>query len=100
VSVESALRAVIAHWDEFGPEHGLDECIDQARRALAAPVAVVRRSTGYVAPKDRYVPPVLFNPYNGEPRDVRDVQTDPQGILIRPPGALLVAAGAPTGEKP
>jgi hypothetical protein len=31
---------------------------------------------------------------------VRDVQTDPQGILIRPPGALLVAAGAPTGEKP
>ena len=31
-----AFRAVIAHWDEFGPEHGFDESIDQARRALSA----------------------------------------------------------------
>jgi len=33
---QGALRAVIAHWDEFGPEHGFDETIDQARRFLAS----------------------------------------------------------------
>lgn len=25
------LRQIVAHWDEFGPEHGLDEKMDQAR---------------------------------------------------------------------
>lgn len=35
-----------------------------------------------------------FNPYTGEPRDARDIQTDPQGILIRPPGAVMFAAKA------
>ena len=57
-----------------------------------APSEPAVRSTGFVAPRDRYVPPVLFNPYSGEPRDVRDVQSDPQGILIRPPGADMLAA--------
>jgi hypothetical protein len=57
------------------------------------------RGTGWVAPRDRYVPPVLFNPYTGEPRDVRDVQSDPQGILIVPPGAQMVAA-APARPEP
>ena len=27
----AALRAIIKHWDEFGPESGLDELIDAAR---------------------------------------------------------------------
>jgi hypothetical protein len=74
------------------------------------------KRTGWAARRDHYNIPVLFNPYTGEPRDVRDVQTDPQGILIRPPGADLVAdtpaerkhqdqsaAGAvqrPVGESP
>lgn len=66
-----------------------------ARSTAAQPVepsAAPRRTTGWVAPKDRYVPPVLFNPYTGEPRNVRDVQSDPQGVLIVPPGALMLAA--------
>jgi hypothetical protein len=60
------------------------------------------RTTGWVAPKDHYTTPVLFNPYTGQPRDVRDVQSDPQGILIVPPGAAIVAArpAAPLPECP
>ncbi|TYK74308.1 hypothetical protein FSY45_19275 [Comamonas sp. Z1] len=46
-------------------------------------------TTGYVAPVGRYVPPVLFNPYTGEPRDARDIASDPKGMLIVPPGAQL-----------
>lgn len=55
--------------------------------------------TGWVAPKDRYAVPVLFNPYTGEPRDVRDVRSDPQGILIVPPGKVeMLAAPVPQDE--
>lgn len=50
------------------------------------------RHTGFAAPKNRYCTPVLFNPYTGEPRDVRDVQSDPQGLLIVPIGAMQLAA--------
>jgi hypothetical protein len=42
---------------------------------------------------------VLFNPYTGEPRDVRDVQSDPQGILIVPPGRVEMLA-APPAQTP
>ena len=52
-------------------------------------------ATGWVAPKDHYVMHVLFNPYTGEPRDVRDVQSDPQGILIVPPGKVEMLAVPP-----
>lgn len=45
--------------------------------------------------RDGYVAPVLFNPYTGEPRDARDIASDPQGILIVQPGAPLRPA-APT----
>ncbi|UBQ44604.1 hypothetical protein [Comamonas thiooxydans] len=48
-------------------------------------------TTGYVAPVGRYVPPVLFNPYTGEPRDARDIASDPKGMLIVPPGVQLAA---------
>lgn len=34
----------------------------------------------------------LTNPYTGEPRDHRDVESDPAGILIVEPGAPLLAA--------
>ena len=54
------------------------------------------RSTGWIASKDNYAVPVMFNPYTGEPRDVRDVQSDPQGILIVPPGKVEMLAVAPT----
>lgn len=88
---------------------GTRECLPSARKkapqqAEASPEtevkeshfapaqAVHKRATGWVAPKDRYTTPVLFNPYTGEPRNVLDVQSDPQGILIVPPGALMLAA--------
>jgi len=32
-----ALRAVISHWDEFGPEHGFAELIDHVRREAISP---------------------------------------------------------------
>lgn len=39
-----------------------------------------------------YTSPVLFSPYTGEPRDARDIASDPQGLLIVQPGAPLVPA--------
>ena len=72
----------------------MEEYARQAvREAVAA--AVPKRSTGWAAPRDRYAVPVLFSPYTGEPRDVRDVQSDPQGILIQPPGNVNMIAAAP-----
>lgn len=58
------------------------------------------RATGWAAPKNHYAVPVLFNPYTGDPRDVRDVQSDPQGILIVPPGNVKMQGAqemSPTG---
>lgn len=54
------------------------------------------KTTGWLAPRDQYAVPVLFNPYSGEPRDVRDVQSDPQGLLIVPPGKVEMLAATPT----
>ena len=56
---------------------------------------MTNRATGWVAPKGQYAVPVMFNPYTGEPRDVRDVQSDPQGILIVPPGKVEMLATSP-----
>lgn len=56
---------------------------------------MTNRATGWVAPKGQYAVPVMFNPYTGEPRDVRDVQSDPQGILIVPPGKVEMLATPP-----
>ena len=56
------------------------------------------RTTGWAAPRNHYAVPVLFNPYTGEPRDVRDVQSDPQGILIVPPGKVEMVAAQPAQE--
>ena len=57
------------------------------------------RSTGWAAHRDHYTVPVLFNPYTGDPRDVRDVQSDPQGILIVPPGKVEMLAAKPTHQQ-
>lgn len=32
--LRAALRSLVKHWDEFGPEHGLDEAMHKARAAL------------------------------------------------------------------
>ena len=42
---------------------------------------------------------VLFNPYTGQPRDVRDVQSDPQGVLIVPLGKVEMQTSAPRPSK-
>lgn len=33
--LRAALQSIISHWDEFGPEHGLDELIHRIRPMLA-----------------------------------------------------------------
>jgi hypothetical protein len=60
---------------------------------------VAYRQTGWAAHRDQYAVPVLFNPYTGQPRDVRDVQSDPQGILIVPPGKVEMLAAKPTHQQ-
>lgn len=37
-SADRLLRALVNHWHEFGPEHGLDEMMDAAHRYLTAGV--------------------------------------------------------------
>jgi len=74
-----------------------DQLHAEVERLKQLPIANVRQ-TGWAAPKDRYAVPVLFNPYTGEPRDVRDVQSDPQGILIAPIGEVLMQS-APKQEQ-
>ena len=59
---------------------------------------MTNRATGWAAQKDQYAVPVMFNPYTGEPRDVRDVQSDPQGILIAPPGRVEMLAATPPAQ--
>lgn len=68
---------------------------EQAQTSLPA----THKTTGWAAPVDRYAVPVLFNPYTGDPRDVRDVQSDPQGVLIVPPGKVEMLAAKPTVES-
>lgn len=38
---------------------------------------------------------MLFNPYTGKPRDPRDIQSDPEGILMLDPDEPLHAAAPP-----
>lgn len=40
---------------------------------------------------DELPPTVLTNPYTGQPRDYRDVESDPAGVLIVEPGAPMMA---------
>jgi len=69
--------------------------LEAAEKALTEPAAREHKPTGWMAHKNQYVVPVLFNPYTGEPRDVRDVQSDPQGVLIVPPGKVEMIAASP-----
>lgn len=38
---------------------------------------------------------MLFNPYTGRPRDPRDIQSDPEGILVLDPDEPLRAYATP-----
>lgn len=44
------------------------------------------------APQPQPQAAMLTNPYTGTPRDYRDVESDPAGVLIQEPGAPLRAA--------
>ena len=86
--------AVMEHpeWMLVHKETGAQKPLDSQWTVRATqPAAQGAATTGYIAPKGRYVPPVLFSPYTGEPRDARDIASDPRGILIVPPGAALAA---------
>lgn len=62
-------------------QHLLEELLDAAQYVEAA-----KRQA------DALPTAVLTNPYTGKPRDYRDVESDPAGVLIVEPGAPLKAA--------
>jgi hypothetical protein len=97
-ALEAAKEALIGHGAECKDVNDALALIDEA---LAAPAQepVAYRQTGWAAHRDQYAVPVLFNPYTGQPRDVRDVQSDPQGILIVPPGKIEMLAAKPTHQQ-
>lgn len=56
------------------------------------------RGGGKAAPPSAPVGATLSNPWTGKPRDYRDVDSDPEGVLCVEPGAPLKAApSAPSG---
>ena len=79
------------------PEYNIPLFTHAAPQAVPAETQPTHKTTGWMAHRDQYAVPVLFNPYTGEPRDVRDVQSDPQGMLIVPPGKVEMLAAAPKG---
>ena len=36
-ALEAALKSVVSHWREFGPEHGFDETLEMAGSSLISP---------------------------------------------------------------
>ena len=104
-TLKLALEALENHEGNYKLEKAgaarSDKAITAIKQALAAPVQepVAYRQTGWAAHRDHYAVPVLFNPYTGQPRDVRDVQSDPQGILIVPPGKVEMRAAKPTHQQ-
>jgi hypothetical protein len=85
LETRKALIALMCAMERDGA-HARPHALEQPEQEPA------KRATGWVAPKDHYTTPVFFNPYTGDPRDVRDVRSDPQGILIVPPGAAWLTA--------
>jgi len=69
-----------------------DERISEANIGIAGFGAKVEpnRNNPYAAPQPQAA--LLTNPYTGTPRDYRDVESDPAGVLIQEPGAPLRAA--------
>jgi hypothetical protein len=107
-NIREALEIVMRWIDDYcetGPENDFERVEKIANAALevtppAAPVQpAAYRQTGWAAHRDQYAVPVLFNPYTGQPRDVRDVQSDPQGILIVPPGKVEMRGLKPTHQQ-
>jgi hypothetical protein len=93
-----ALKAASNYVDTLGGNSiRYRQVIAKAENAVSEPV---NRTTGWVAPKDHYAVPVLFNPYTGEPRDARDIASDPKGILIVPLGKVEMLAAKPAVSEP
>jgi hypothetical protein len=104
LQVEQLLNDMLDTLPYNSPEYWIGrikEVLSLYTTPPAAPVQepVAYRQTGWAAHRDQYAVPVLFNPYTGDPRDVRDVQSDPQGILIVPPGKVEMLAAKPTHQQ-
>jgi len=50
-SLMASLKFVINHWREFGPKHGMDECIDVIDRELQALHAKIEAETSPLTPR-------------------------------------------------
>jgi hypothetical protein len=94
---KEALKGAIGAEYQKSPWDGKGTSMPPPEATVQEPVAY--RQTGWAAHRDHYAVPVLFNPYTGDPRDVRDVQSDPQGILIVPPGKVEMLAAKPTHQQ-
>ena len=97
---EESLGAFVSDhgWSQRDMDN-LDTVTAAIAKAESAVSEPVDRTTGWVTPKDHYTVPVLFNPYTGEPRDARDIASDPQGILIVPLGKVEMLATPPAEAK-
>ena len=89
-----AVAKLLQAWDTSPTKAGPDwieknarrECAHQLRAALAQD-----RASQAAAPSAP-VRATLSNPWTGKPRDYRDVDSDPEGVLCVEPGATLKAA--------
>jgi hypothetical protein len=79
----------------------LQECQKHMRDGERTLVCDILANGQLMGPPDgpRYAPQpqaaLITNPYTGTPRDYRDVESDPAGVLIQEPGAPLRAAPQP-----
>lgn len=85
----------IEHWGGYASEYfkdkwHLEDDIKKYRDAALAGEPAAEPAKTADQP-----PTVLTNPWNGEPRDIRDVESDPTGILMVEPGKPLRAADQP-----
>ena len=95
-AAEPVLADIDRHLRAKHPGMQTLEALDTVRGAIAAkPEAVATKpANAWAYPKYSYSMPVLFNPYTGEPRDARDIQSDPHGVLLVPPGKAIPFAAA------
>ena len=82
------LRGLEKEWQEYVDKHdggyshveGVKKCLSELRAALAAMGGQEEEEA------------LLTNPHTGAPRDYRDVESDPAGVLIHKTGEPLRAA--------
>ena len=97
------LRAINAEMDPDGKTFRYAECLREENAAQAGALtscaraleaALAQQPASCTACNDRREVggATLSNPWTGKPRDYRDVNSDPEGVLCVEPGAPLKAA--------